>query len=76
MGAIGCPETMVTTNQRCVISQKSEDLIYIVAEARKQASNPEIEFLGHENIIRRVNTRMHMRPQTHNEPSVIRLSIN
>jgi hypothetical protein len=25
--AIGCPETSLTTDQRCVTSQKSEDLI-------------------------------------------------
>ena len=33
MGAIGCPETSVTTNLRCVKSQKNEDLVYTVAEA-------------------------------------------
>jgi hypothetical protein len=26
---IGCPETSVTTNQRCITSQKSEDLKYV-----------------------------------------------
>ena len=28
VGPIGCPETSVTTNLRCVTSQKNEDLIY------------------------------------------------
>jgi uncharacterized membrane protein YhaH (DUF805 family) len=28
MGPIGCAKTLVTTNMRCVTSQKSEDLIY------------------------------------------------
>ena len=32
-GPICCSETSTTTNRRCVTSQKSEDLIYIVAEA-------------------------------------------
>jgi len=29
----GCLETFVTTNLRCVTSQKSEDLIYTASEA-------------------------------------------
>ena len=29
MGLIGCPETLVTTDLRCITSQKSEDLIYM-----------------------------------------------
>jgi hypothetical protein len=33
MGPIGSPETSVTTNQRCVISQKSEGLVYTSKEA-------------------------------------------
>jgi len=33
MGPIGCTETSVTTNLRCVTSQKSEDIIYTAAEA-------------------------------------------
>jgi hypothetical protein len=28
MGPIGCPETSVTTNLRCVVSQKSENRKY------------------------------------------------
>jgi hypothetical protein len=32
-GPMECPETLVTNNLRCVRSQKSEDFIYIVAEA-------------------------------------------
>ena len=36
-GPIRCSETSVTINLRCVTSQKSEDLIYIVAEARSSA---------------------------------------
>jgi hypothetical protein len=30
---IGCPETSVTTNQRCLTFQKSEDLMYTEAES-------------------------------------------
>jgi len=33
MGPISCPETSVTTNQRCVTFQKSESLIYTGVEA-------------------------------------------
>ena len=33
MGQIGCPETSVNTNLRCVTSHKDEELIYIVVEA-------------------------------------------
>jgi len=33
MGPVGCSETSVTTNLRCVIFQKSENLIYSTAEA-------------------------------------------
>jgi PHD/YefM family antitoxin component YafN of YafNO toxin-antitoxin module len=33
MGPLGCSETSVTTDLRCVTSQKSEDLIYVAAEA-------------------------------------------
>ena len=33
MGPVGCPETSVTTNLRCVTSQKSEDHIYTAKEA-------------------------------------------
>jgi hypothetical protein len=33
MGPIGCPETLLTTNLRCVISQISEDIIYTMTEA-------------------------------------------
>jgi len=33
MGPIGCPETSVTTNVSRITSQKSEYLIYAVAEA-------------------------------------------
>jgi uncharacterized protein YhbP (UPF0306 family) len=32
MGAIGCPETSVTTNIYYITSQKSNDLIYVAAE--------------------------------------------
>jgi len=36
MGPIGCHETRyLTTNTRSVTSQKNEDLIYAVAEARR-----------------------------------------
>ena len=34
MGAIGCPETLVVINRRCVTYQKSEELIYIADEVR------------------------------------------
>jgi len=32
MGQMGCPETSVTTDLRCITSQK-DDLIYVVVEA-------------------------------------------
>ena len=35
---IGCSEMSVTTNLRCVTSQKSEDFIYTAAEARNHAT--------------------------------------
>jgi hypothetical protein len=35
MWPVVCPETSVTTSRRCVTFQKSEDLIYIVAQAWK-----------------------------------------
>jgi hypothetical protein len=34
VGLISIPETTVATNLRCVTSEKSEDLLYVVAEAR------------------------------------------
>jgi len=34
---IGCPETSVTTNTRCVTSYKIEDLVYTVAFARNHS---------------------------------------
>jgi hypothetical protein len=37
IGLIGCTETSVTTNQRRVTPQKSEDLIYTAAEAWNHA---------------------------------------
>jgi len=39
MGPIGCPETSLTTNQRCVTFQKKDDLIYTAAEAWNCANN-------------------------------------
>ena len=36
-GPIRCSETSVTTNLRCVTPQKSEDIIYIVAETWNRA---------------------------------------
>ena len=33
MGPIGCPETYININLRRVTSQKSEDTIYVAAEA-------------------------------------------
>jgi hypothetical protein len=33
LGAMGCPETSMTTNRRCVTSQKSDSLIYNAARA-------------------------------------------
>jgi hypothetical protein len=34
MEPIGCSETSVTTNLRCVTYQKGEEFIYMAAEAR------------------------------------------
>ena len=39
MGAIGCPKTSITTNLRCVTSQKSEDFFYTASEASNCASS-------------------------------------
>jgi hypothetical protein len=36
MGPIACPETSVTNYQRCVTSQKSEDIMYTAAEVYDQ----------------------------------------
>jgi hypothetical protein len=38
IGETGCPETSVTTNQRCVTYHKDEDLIYTAAEAWNHAT--------------------------------------
>jgi hypothetical protein len=37
MGQIGCPETSVPASQRCAISHKSNNFIYIAAEVCKHA---------------------------------------
>ena len=39
IGPMGCLETSVTTNLRCVTSQKSEDIIYFAAEAWSHAGS-------------------------------------
>ena len=40
MGDMGCPETSVTTDLRCVTSHKDEELITIVVEAWNHAILP------------------------------------
>jgi hypothetical protein len=60
-GRIGCTETSVTTNQRCVTSQKREGLIETAAEAhmgqRIYELNTECLFLRMNDIEKKRNQK-------------------
>jgi len=62
IGPIGCPETSLTPNIRCVTPQKIEDLIYIAAEPKNLAwfnslHLPTLYLAGHNPSIYNVVSR-------------------
>jgi hypothetical protein len=55
MAPMGCPETSVTTNQRCVLSQKSEGLkILYVLRYRTPTDGKKIRYCGGVYVDRRL----------------------